>query len=420
MAVHSNHEKWRQLFVSASEPTSREPTSECPPLPMFCGWHLGGEADRVYGHHIRTCGYCRRQLGIAARVEHKDLFTGLKKWSRGVLKSLTITRSWWDGSSPELTLQPTWDHRMQDFGDKVADELRELLSHACGNVGVASGETLHWAVTGMAALPKGPPRPDALTCVSTVGDLVYGLRRELKADIHSSTLAMRLSGILNGRDDVPCLTMPRVWAFIPRSEVVEDGQDGHKEVVPIPPWAAERDRSTLRATDPNYRAIFGGQDVEKPAITNLSAILTCCGGPEQPNKHLSARLYRLGGVTTAEMLRLTDGDIGEALLRKKDLSDNEKLEFGRIMNHWTCITEEHYRHCAANAVETDNPGVVMVAIGSNKLRTVCETIRRKEGSLVNHLFIDVDLANALAKELVSPTVTASTAPKHTATPRPNS
>ena len=146
--------------------------------------------------------------------------------------------------------------------------------------------------------------------------------------------------------------------------------------------------------------------MEAPAIENLSAILTCCGGPEQPNKHLSVRLYRCGGVTKEEMSDLTDGDIGEALLQRAGLSPQQQEQFDTIMKHWTCIEEKHYRDCAANAAESDNPGVVMVAVGSNKLKTIRETIRR---GLVNHLFIDVDLAEVLAAALANPTAAPAAA-----------
>ena len=253
MADLSNHETWKQLLASAS-PASREPTPACPPLPSFGGWHPGGKAAQRYGVHAQTCGYCRRHLQIAARVEHQTLFAGLNDWSEGRLKSLTIIRSWWDGSPPEQTSQDTWDRRLQDFGMEAAEQVWELLTRARGYVGVASGETLHWAVTAMAALPPGPPRPDPLTCLATVGDLVYGLRHELNQHIHSSTLAKRLERNPERPGRHPLLDHAAGLGVHPEVAGHRPGQAGHKEVVPIPPSAADRDRTTLRATDRDYRA----------------------------------------------------------------------------------------------------------------------------------------------------------------------
>jgi len=59
------------------------------------------------------------------------------------------------------------------------------------------------------------------------------------------------------------------------------------------------------------------------------------------------------------------------------------------------ITEEKMQKCAENAFHNKTAGVIVVAIGANKAKSVYESMKRK---LVNTLVIDLDLAEALLQE----------------------
>jgi hypothetical protein len=79
MTERTNDEKWRLLLRKGfAEEGARlraqhpewEPTSECPPLPLFLRCNRGGDWEKHYQEHFATgCPYCKRQLEIAARLE---------------------------------------------------------------------------------------------------------------------------------------------------------------------------------------------------------------------------------------------------------------------------------------------------------------------------------------------------------------
>jgi DNA-binding transcriptional regulator LsrR (DeoR family) len=332
-------------------------------------------------------------VALSGRWSYDELLSGLRAWSE-VLQGVTVVASAWDGRPPEETTREMWARRMKDFGRCAGDQLRGLLVQAKLNVGVASGETVYWSIEGMPAADAGPARVnDTLKCIATVGDLAC--EGNMIEKILASNLANRLSQILTGREDAPCETLRTVAAFIP---MVRRNPDGHRV-------ATESDQADaivdyLREFNDSYRTIFGGPGLnELPLIENLDAILTSCGSADQPNK-LWVNELTDGGVSMDKMSKLSEGDIGGAPLKKPGLSDRDTKEFNAILRHWTGIKEEHFRLCAKNALSPGGgPGVVLVALGSNKLTAVLHCIRL---GLVNHLFIDLDLAQALFKELRHP------------------
>src|SRR5262249_441522 len=93
-----------------------------------------------------------------------------------------------------------------------------------------------------------------------------------------------------------------------------------------------------------------------------------------------------------ERLRsLVVGDLGSVLIpvpgRKQDQEVKElnELRNGIQLKHLEAIAERAAR-------SQSSPGVVVVAIGKNKARVLCELVHR---GLINELIIDQDLAKAL-------------------------
>jgi hypothetical protein len=69
----------------------------------------------------------------------------------------------------------------------------------------------------------------------------------------------------------------------------------------------------------------------------------------------------------------------------------------RINTQWTGIQREHVARCAERARASEGtPGVIVLAIGRAKAEAVIEAVNQ---SLVNHLLIDQDLADALVEDL---------------------
>src|SRR5262249_4554806 len=69
----------------------------------------------------------------------------------------------------------------------------------------------------------------------------------------------------------------------------------------------------------------------------------------------------------------------------------------RINTQWTGIQREHVARCAERARSSEGTvGVVVLAIGRAKSEIVIEAVNQ---SLVNHLLIDQDLADALLEDL---------------------
>ena len=124
-------------------------------------------------------------------------------------------------------------------------------------------------------------------------------------------------------------------------------------------------------------------------------------------------------LTREDFEAYTFGDIGGVYLLRPDLAERIALrnaktgaltgnalserkaiveaKVKRINAQWTGIQREHVARCAERARSSQQtPGVIVLAVGRAKSGIVIEAVNQ---SLVNHLLIDQDLADALVEDL---------------------
>jgi len=173
-----------------------------------------------------------------------------------------------------------------------------------------------------------------------------------------------------------------------------------------------------------YRRIFLGKVGHGPLIDEIDTLITGVGTASKTSTDpwLIERVNAMRKdppLTREDFEACTFGDIGGVYLLRPDLSERIALRYARssggtsktarernavveakvrrINAQWTGIQREHVARCAdrARASET-TPGVIVLAIGRAKSEAVIEAVNQ---SLVNHLLIDQDLADALVEDL---------------------
>jgi DNA-binding transcriptional regulator LsrR (DeoR family) len=292
----------------------------------------------------------------------KSLLTLLRERSRS-LRNVTVRQS---RDPVHGESRGSWDERIRAFGNDVAPLLVSLLAGS-SHVGVAWGRTVAAAIAGVGRACEAPPaRQKPLVCVATVGGLVGELK--VRAESSSSILASRLGEAING-DWEHLLTLHGLEAFISFVETAEEIDTIRKRIMRFP----------------NYQAIFGGPG-EPGAIGQLDAIVTSCGNAHHFNQFWTTELPQLG-VSPERLNSLTHGNIGGVLLEREGLEGHDKDTFDDIARRWTGIRREHYEQLALR-----DPGVILLAIGSNKADVV---LKCAELNLVSELIVDEDLALAL-------------------------
>jgi hypothetical protein len=107
-------------------------------------------------------------------------------------------------------------------------------------------------------------------------------------------------------------------------------------------------------------------------------------------------IRELLGVTQQDLERSFLGDIGGVLLPRKDGAVAADGVVKGIETHWVGMRYAELQAAATRAAARKAPGVVVLAIGANKVDVLASAIRR---GLVNHVFIDQDLARATEQVL---------------------
>jgi DNA-binding transcriptional regulator LsrR (DeoR family) len=258
-----------------------------------------------------------------------------------------------------------WTLRLEQFGREAAPLVRGLLnrSRICG---VSWGETLGNLVTGLARLERSPVQGKrGHEFVPVVGHVVeWG---PTKAS--SFTLAQRLDEIVNG-------DYQHKRSF-PEARVADTpGGEGSVELAEI----------------------FGGPGSvgKRPWIDRLDMLLTSVGPKDRPLGHHSGTFLKSLGVTHGELRAAVDGDIAGALLAKPGISEADRALIQRILIRWIGIRETQVSECVARAHKLGSPGVLVVAIGASKARSIEQVLSR---GLSNHIVCDKDLSDALLRIL---------------------
>lgn len=304
-------------------------------------------------------------------------------------------------SGPTATDKAGYHKRQQHFGWNAALYVRELIPQM-QRIGVAWGKTIARLTDGLRPLHPKFERGTLFFPVS--GEPL----REHGEENSATKLASSLQSFVEGAtDDHPGLNM--VIPCIP---------DRFDENV-----TREIKQSLLGQVE-GYRRIFLHNGNRGPLIDEIDTLITGVGTASKTSTDpwLIERVNAMQNdppLTREDFEAYTFGDIGGVYLLRPELvkliaARNAKTsgsmgktarernatveaKIHRINTQWTGIQREHVARCAERArVSKKTPGVIVLAIGRAKSEIVIEAVNQ---SLVNHLLIDQDLAEALVEDL---------------------
>jgi DNA-binding transcriptional regulator LsrR (DeoR family) len=279
------------------------------------------------------------------------------------------------------------------FGSQAATVVSELLRNATGTVGVAWGNTLWHTIQALRQSPRdGALRHhDPLEIVPLCGDpLMDSDEDEAFADRTSSRIASELNRIVNG-DTRRSVWLGLVPAFIPRTF-------HHRDT-----------RVIRRYVDlvPQYRRVFGNPSLG----SKLHMILTAAGSAQYPVSIGRSVLLGLDKEEASLLRRSVYGNVAGVLLPRHDeMPPGGGALVRELTEHWTGLTVEHLRACAAAAFQAGNapkrPGVTVLSFREDQAEIILEAIRQ---GLVNQLIISPELEKALEARLALVAATEPTA-----------
>jgi hypothetical protein len=305
-------------------------------------------------------------------------------------------------SGPTATDKAGYHKRQQLFGWNAALYVRELIPKM-HRIGVAWGKTIARLIDGLRPLH---PKFDR-------GTLFYPVSgeplREHGEENSATTLAAGLQDFVGGSPtEGPGLNM--VIPCIPDR---------------FSPEVTNEIKRSLLGQVEGYRRIFLGDADQPPLIDEMDTLITGVGTASKTSTDpwLIERVNSMRDkppLTREDFEAYTFGDIGGVYLLRPDLAEliterhhrngaagkgarertaGVEAKIQRINEQWTGIQREHVARCAERARSTGKTaGVIVLAIGRAKSGTVIEAVNQ---SLVNHLLIDQDLADALVDDLQS-------------------
>lgn len=247
-------------------------------------------------------------------------------------------------------------------------------------VGVSWGKTIFDAVAAMDQLDVNPPRNSRpITCFPLRGEAL-----DQPMSHSASEVAVQLADIMNG-EKKQALSLAGIPAMIPAA--IED----RKKV---------SEGKELFRCFKMYSQIFGKSDSDrkKACIGKVDTILTSVGSAMQDAGFWSMQLAESAGVSLPQLKKFVLGDIAGVLIPLEKSADDSQSKIKDIQERWLGAELNDLKLCAKRAISTGKPGVIVLAIGSNKAdviyRILCEGV-------ISHLFVDFDLATALQNKLQS-------------------
>lgn len=337
----------------------------------------------------------------------QELFPGLKglrekleEWSGGK-QNAPILRVFYSGPDDRRGDEgaPAKARRLQHFGRLAAGYVRDLLPQM-GTTAVCWGKTLKWLASGLrqyeAPELKGEISPDFIP----VGGEPLGYAA---LEVTSSKLAAEFRRIV-GFDD-----------------------KGNKSLSAVPtsiPSRFKKHASLLRSYflwERDYQAIFPVREEDKdfikkhkleapaagpgePLIHQIESVLTSVGTPQDSDEWVK-EIARMAELGIEDLKRLTVGNMGGYFIPHPDLDPKDKeaaAKVREINDLWTGITERHLENVATKSRKEEKVGIIVLAIGNVKARTIKACIEHKSSidhkpcSLVQGLIIDHELAKELA------------------------
>jgi DNA-binding transcriptional regulator LsrR (DeoR family) len=265
----------------------------------------------------------------------------------------------------------------ETFGPAAAEPVGDILRNA-RKLGVMWGRTIATVIEGLEVIYGEPPHAaDPIGIIPLCGEPLFAANRNF-LEYSSSFLARRLARLLNGeRYQGPLMT--GIPAYIPTSFSPAEMRAVRKFIEMIP----------------GYQSIYG----KLGEIASLDTVFTGMGildsedlGDWRTGVFLQERLA-LEPINAEELDGLVYGEIGGALIERRDLSAADLKRVERLKRGWMGFTEEQLRTCASGSKRgSAGCGVIAVASGVRKASLVIEVVER---GLVNELVVDEALAGAL-------------------------
>ncbi|HLJ12512.1 MAG TPA: hypothetical protein VKU82_15060 [Planctomycetaceae bacterium] len=302
-------------------------------------------------------------------------------------------------SGPTATDKAGYHKRQQLFGWNAALYVKELIPKM-RRIGVAWGKTIARLIDGLE--PLNPRFEKGTLFFPVSGEPLRGHGEENSATALASSLQAFVEG---GPHQGPGLNM--IIPCIP---------DRFNQAV------TDEIKQSLLGQVEGYRRIFLGGPPEGRLIDEMDTLITGVGTASKTSTDpwLIERVNAMCDdppLTREDVEAYTFGDIGGVYLVRPELAAliarrtarssgaggaarervavvEAKIE--RINTQWTGIQREHAAKCAERGFSQKAVGVIVLAIGRAKSEIIIEAVNQ---SLVNHLLIDQDLADALLDDL---------------------
>jgi DNA-binding transcriptional regulator LsrR (DeoR family) len=258
------------------------------------------------------------------------------------------------------------EENFRRFGRAAAQYVVDQIAHA-KTCAVAWGRTVQSIVDAISSMNNLVHKPD-LMFVPISGEPLNHPNR-----LSPSMAAQRLSEAFHCKH----LSLRGVPARIPRK------LSSASEVKTILDFINEAH---------DYRRIFGTRsDKTDSVMANIDMIISGLGDiATSENDPWFQETMEMEQLTNLQ--KIAAGNIGGVWIARNESNKSECDRVEQINRRWLGIQRGHFVDCANRARNTDAPGVVVVAIESQKATIVLRAI-----GMVSHLIISQPLARALLK-----------------------
>jgi DNA-binding transcriptional regulator LsrR (DeoR family) len=206
--------------------------------------------------------------------------------------------------------------------------------------------------------------------------------------LSSSTLAQGFGELLTNLPEQSCLSLGMIPIFFPGPTAFDD--------------AELRAGRKLLSYSAAYREIFDGDGAnateKDPLAKRLDVVVTSISRVNCPFGFTDSNEFNWKILKLSKLEKLVMGDLGGVPLAKPNLSAKGQRELRELLRRWTGLQKDHIRGCVdrASARGSAAAGVIVVAIGADRVLTVLEAVRL---GLVNRLVLDRPLSESLIEQL---------------------
>lgn len=258
----------------------------------------------------------------------------------------------------------------------------------CRLIGVSLGGTLAGVIEAMRLHSERERRSthSSVECIPVCGDCLYLMDLHVQT-MSASALAGDLALVLTGSRSEKLPSLTGVPAYAARIDRPRQKVAGVQEFV---------------ENLPGYQRVFGSPKRQhQPLVDRLDGLLSGVGiivpDDDETKENATGACIRermlQEGLSTDDLRECVYGDIGGYLLPKEKLSAAQNQRVRALNDGWFGVKESHLQRLGQRATET-RPGLVLIAHGKSKASFLRRCVT---GGFVNHLLIDVDLAEAMSR-----------------------